>query len=451
MSSSSSSSSSSSRSSTPEPTPKRKRDAENLDSDSDSSDDSDAEQVPDVPVLSHAEQRRQKRREKEEKLGQPAKKRKLPDGSAAAAGAPSKRQNSVWVGNLTFKTTPETLTDFFKDVGEITRIHMPTKAPSAPGVKAENRGFAYVDFTTPEAQKAAIAMSEQNLFGRRLLIKDGRWFLLSCAKFNLTPRLGGDFAGRPAVPGADAAAASGAEVPKTHSKTAQKILRAQKQPPAPTLFLGNLGFETTDQSIRELFDAHRPAKKKAKVEDADAEGAAKPEVEEKWIRKVRMGTFEDSGLCKGFAFVDFTSIEHATSVLVNPKNYLLNGRKLVVEYASADAVRRGAPKVKREDGGAERMPQRRKEAKSRGPRAEKKLERERKTGDGTASSAPKASAWPASRNRAEPSSTSHDAESGGRERERKGPKNRPKPGAALALAKRESAAIVPSQGKKVVF
>ncbi|KAJ7682320.1 hypothetical protein DFH06DRAFT_292493 [Mycena polygramma] len=431
MSSSSSSSSSSSRSSTPEPAPKRKRDAKDADSDNDSSDDSDTEDGPEAPVLSHAEQRRQKRREKQEKLGQPAKKQKLQDGSAAASGAPAKRQNSVWVGNMSFKTTPEALREFFKDVGEITRIHMPTKAPTAPGVKAENRGYAYVDFTTPEAQKAAIALSEQNLVGRRLLIKDG-----------------GDFTGRPAAPGADAAAPSGAPVPTTHSKTAQKILRAQKQPPAPTLFLGNLGFETTDQSIRELFDAHRIIKKRPKTEDE--EGAAKPEADDKWIRKVRMGTFEDSGLCKGFAFVDFTSIEHATSVLVNPKNYLLNGRKLVVEYASPDAVRRGAPKVKREDGGAERAPQRRKDFKPRGPRPDKKFGHETTAdeGEGAESNAPK----PVERTwheRAAP----RDTESGGteRERERKGPKNRPKPGAALALAKRESAAIVPSQGKKVVF
>ncbi|KAJ7693865.1 hypothetical protein B0H17DRAFT_932497 [Mycena rosella] len=435
--SSSSSSSSSSRSSTPEPT-KRKRDAEDSDSDSDSdsSDDSEVEGAadPDVPVLSHAEQRRQKRKEKQEKSDQPAKKRKLPDGSAAAAGAPSKRQNSVWVGNLTFKTTTEALTEFFKDAGEITRIHMPTKASTAPGVKAENRGYAYVDFTTEEGKKAAIALSEQNLFGRRLLIKDG-----------------GDFTGRPALPGAEAAAANGTEPPKTHSKTAQKILRAQKQPPAPTLFLGNLGFETTDQSIRELFDAHRPIKKKAKTEDGAEE--EKPEADkEKWIRKVRMGTFEDSGLCKGFAFVDFTSIEHATSVLVNTKNHMLNGRKLVVEYASADAVRRGAPKVKREEGGADRVPQRRKEAKSRGPRAEKKLEREHKAGDAPTSTfgPPRAGGRPSYDKTSTPHA-SRDAESGGGARERKGPKNRPKPGAALALAKRESAAIVPSQGKKVVF
>jgi RNA recognition motif-containing protein len=42
-----------------------------------------------------------------------------------------------------------------------------------------------------------------------------------------------------------------------------------------------------------------------------------------------------------WAFVDFHTIAQATSALLNPHNHSLNGRKLVVEYASADAVRRG--------------------------------------------------------------------------------------------------------------
>jgi len=33
--------------------------------------------------------------------------------------------------------------------------------------------FAYVDFVTKEAKEQAIALSEQNLDGRKLLIKDG--------------------------------------------------------------------------------------------------------------------------------------------------------------------------------------------------------------------------------------------------------------------------------------
>lgn len=70
----------------------------------------------------------------------------------------------------------------------------------------------------------------------------------------------------------------------------------QKQSPAPTLFFGNLGFETTEASIRELLEAHRLIKKQGKDVPTEAGGKSK----DVWIRKVRMGTFEDSGLCKGY-------------------------------------------------------------------------------------------------------------------------------------------------------
>ena len=83
------------------------------------------------------------------------------------------------------------------------------------------------------------------------------------------------------------------------SSFARKILSAQKQPPAPTLFFGNLGFNTTVDSIRGLLEAHRTRSKNASEpagEDADVEVEAQ---QDPWIRKIRMGTFEDSGLCKG--------------------------------------------------------------------------------------------------------------------------------------------------------
>ena len=46
--------------------------------------------------------------------------------------------------------------------------------------------FAYVDFETPEAKVKAIAMSEKNLDGRRLLIKDGTFWLFLRYAFVLT-------------------------------------------------------------------------------------------------------------------------------------------------------------------------------------------------------------------------------------------------------------------------
>lgn len=101
--------------------------------------------VSEEPVFSHAERRRRKKEQKlaaksKEEEGSATKKRKLKDGSAKAV-VPMKRQNSVWVGNMSFKTTQENLRTFFADVGEITRINMPTKAATGPGSKPENRGY----------------------------------------------------------------------------------------------------------------------------------------------------------------------------------------------------------------------------------------------------------------------------------------------------------------------
>lgn len=117
----------------------------------------------------------------------------------------------------------------------------------------------------------------------------------------------------------NAAAGQGStQVPTTGlTKSAQKILASQKQPPCPCLFLGNLGFEATDEKIRQMIEGHAKAlakrgkskekgkgkEKNEKDENAEDTEDAKMEVdagEDTGIKKVRMGTFEDSGLCKGY-------------------------------------------------------------------------------------------------------------------------------------------------------
>ncbi|KAH7887434.1 hypothetical protein F5I97DRAFT_828079 [Phlebopus sp. FC_14] len=426
------SSSSSSPSASPPAQRKRK-----LDSDEETSSDEhespnvkdESAPAPDQTVLSHAERRRQKK--KELNVQKPFKKRKLSDGTAVKSTSTSKpttdktkpkRQNSVWVGNLSFWTTQDALRGFFDGVGEMTRVHMPMR----PGSKSENLGFAYVDFATPEAKVVAITLSEGQLDGRNLLIKDGN-----------------DFKGRPTK--ATEETAEGEIKPKDTkassglTKTAQKILRRQKQPPAPTLFLGNLGFDTTEDSIRQLFEAHRhfkPGIDKTQGKDVAAEGGNGEN--DVWMRRIRMGTFEDSGNCKGFAFVDFSSIEHATSALLNPRNHRLNGRDLVVEYASAEAVRRGGgghrnPKQERngaskhQKSGVERHTRPRRQSNiQEHDEVTTPVEGEEKL-DGASSQ--------------RPTHGRHD----------RSHKSRAKPGAALAQAPRQSAAILPSQGRKIVF
>ncbi|EER42820.1 RNA binding protein Rnp24 [Histoplasma capsulatum H143] len=97
------------------------------------------------------------------------------------AEKPSKRSGyGVWVGNLPFVVKKDDIRAFFTSSGtlkssDITRIHLP-EGPKQNG-KAQNKGFAYVDFTSNEAMETAIAMSEQLINGRRALIKNAKSFL----------------------------------------------------------------------------------------------------------------------------------------------------------------------------------------------------------------------------------------------------------------------------------
>lgn len=105
------------------------------------------EEEDNLPVLSHAAKRKQKRAELksldrgDDSNVQKKKKRKLKDGTAGSNHV-IKRQNSVWVGNMSFKTTEENIRVFFKEKGavEVTRINMPTKVVKGPGLKGENQG-----------------------------------------------------------------------------------------------------------------------------------------------------------------------------------------------------------------------------------------------------------------------------------------------------------------------
>lgn len=147
-------------------------------------------------VLSHAAQRRLRKRQKTEATSSLLEE-EVVSKALDNTKKPESGVHSVWIGNLSFKTTPDALKKYLGFTGEeISRIHMPTKALHGRPTKSEagrgdNKGcvafitfslrtsflsshsFAYVDFTTLDAKEVAIAKSEGHLDGRRLLIKDG--------------------------------------------------------------------------------------------------------------------------------------------------------------------------------------------------------------------------------------------------------------------------------------
>lgn len=78
--------------------------------------------------------------------------------------------------------------------------------------------------------------------------------------------------------------------PEPTAATTEDTVNASKNPAGRSIFVGNLGFTVTEE---ELYAHFSPAGK---------------------IKKVRMTTFEDTGKCKGFAWIDYEEVKSAANV-----------------------------------------------------------------------------------------------------------------------------------------
>ncbi|KAF1924516.1 uncharacterized protein M421DRAFT_103662 [Didymella exigua CBS 183.55] len=196
------------------------------------------------------------------------------DGANSEAKKTSEEKRSefgVWIGNLPWSATKDSLRSFIMENTEIkteqiTRVHMPPSTKPVPAhwtTKPNNKGFAYVDFSTELAMYAAIAMTETKMDGRALLIKNAK-----------------SFEGRPDKPKAEAEEAGG--------RGAKPVGKTGGHPPNKRVFVGNLSFDVAK-------------------EDLEAHYAPCGSIE-----NIHMATFEDSGKCKGYAWVTFGDVEAAT-------------------------------------------------------------------------------------------------------------------------------------------
>jgi cold-inducible RNA-binding protein len=74
----------------------------------------------------------------------------------------------LYVGNLSFSSTGETVREAFARIGEVTDVHIVTDRTSG-----QSRGFGFVTMGSPaEAQKAIEAMNGANLDGRPLRVNE---------------------------------------------------------------------------------------------------------------------------------------------------------------------------------------------------------------------------------------------------------------------------------------
>jgi RNA recognition motif-containing protein len=100
--------------------------------------------------------------------------------------------STVYVRNLSYAITEDSITSFFAECGEIKEVRI------AKDGEGNSRGFAHVDFTTQSATEAAVQMSGHRLEGRLITIDYARGKTESQPPAALT----GDYTLRP-TPGAE--------------------------------------------------------------------------------------------------------------------------------------------------------------------------------------------------------------------------------------------------------
>ncbi|KAJ3578477.1 hypothetical protein NPX13_g2091 [Xylaria arbuscula] len=152
----------------------------------------------------------------------------------------------IWIGNLPFTLTRPELFKWLVDCSggiikeeNITRVNVPTNkernklarqqnGDASQQTKPQNKGFAYVDFDMEGAAVAAMALTETELEGRKVLIKNAT-----------------SFEGRPqkeaAGPTTEGGATNGTDADGAGSTAARQQNNASRK-----IYVGNLSFQVTE-------------------------------------------------------------------------------------------------------------------------------------------------------------------------------------------------------------
>ncbi|KAI0199778.1 MRD1-like protein [Astrocystis sublimbata] len=183
---------------------------------------------------------------------------------------------TLFVKNLNFDTDTKGLAEAFQHLEGFKSALVKTKKDMKRPGQTLSMGFGFVSFDNNESATAAAKVMDGNvLMGHKLHVRASRR-------------------------GVDAA-----EERKKKDESAKKA--------TSTIIVKNLPFQANKREIKALFSAYSQ------------------------IKAVRMPKkFNHSG--RGFAFVDFTSSKDAASALQALEGTHLLGRRLVLQYAEADAV-----------------------------------------------------------------------------------------------------------------
>ena len=187
---------------------------------------------------------------------------------------------NLFIGNLSWNVDEEWLTQEFEGFGEITGVRIITDRDTG-----RSKGYGYVEFTdTATAIKALEAKTGAEVDGRAIR-----------CDFS-TPR-----------PPRDGAGAT----PQQRSNDRAKSYGDNASQPSSTLWVGNIAFGADESVLTEAFEEFGS------------------------IKSIRMPTDRESGEPKGFAYVEFDSIDDSKAAFEGMSGQAISGRPVRLDYAAA--------------------------------------------------------------------------------------------------------------------
>jgi nucleolin len=196
----------------------------------------------------------------------------FPDGNAASVTDDSS-SSTVFVGRLSWNVDNDWLKSEFEECGEVVaaRVQMDRNT-------GKSRGFAYVEFADPTSVEKALQLSGKEIDGRPINVDRS------------TSNKGSGGANNP--------------------NDARRAAYGDKtSPPSSVLFVGNLSWHATEDSLWDVFSEYGD------------------------VKSVRVPTDRESGKVKGFGYVEFFDIEVAKKAFEGTQNMELLGRPLRVDYS----------------------------------------------------------------------------------------------------------------------
>jgi len=197
-----------------------------------------------------------------------------PKGSANASpkgrrGEPKENETKLYIGNLSYETTTEDLTEYFSQFGEVADVYIPLDRETG-----SSRGFGFCSMESEAAQTAIAESVGVTLQGRDIQVNE------SVPKGQQPPRRGRGGGG------------GGSNGNGNDTK----------------IYVGNVPFDTAEESVQELFEEYGP------------------------IVDFYMPIDRDFGRPRGFAFVTLAK-DAAMTAIEELDGYELDGRFLRVNEA----------------------------------------------------------------------------------------------------------------------